>query len=89
LGPEVSRRLKLGPLAGRYLAFAAGSDYDPLRALSCRRALEVEVSSFCGATRSKCIGKTVLSGPRLGWFTWMKSGPEFDRAPSDTVLLLV
>jgi predicted component of type VI protein secretion system len=27
-------------------------------------------------------------GPQLGWFTWMKSGPAFDRNPSDTVLLL-
>jgi len=24
----------------------------------------------------------------LGWFTWMKSKPAFDRDPGDTVLLL-
>jgi predicted component of type VI protein secretion system len=37
----------------------------------------------------KCdLGEAGLAGPRLGWFTWMKSGPEFDRAPADTVLLI-
>jgi hypothetical protein len=35
------------------------------------------------------LGNDSASGPRLGWFTWMKSGTEFDRAPEDTVLLLM
>jgi len=34
------------------------------------------------------LGKDDMAGPRLGWLTWMKSGPEFDRAPSDTILHL-
>jgi hypothetical protein len=28
------------------------------------------------------------SGPLLGWFSWIKSGPAFARDPGDTVLLL-
>ena len=28
-----------------------------------------------------------LGNTQLGWFTWMKSNPSFDRNPCDTVLL--
>ena len=47
-------------------------------------------SSSCErAVVPRCdLGEDSLAGPRLGWFTWMKSGPDFDRAPADTVLLL-
>jgi type VI secretion system protein ImpH len=89
-------RVKLGPLTQeQYLAFLpAGNDYDALRAMTrffCSAELEVEVQLILRRDQvPRCdLGKSVLSGPRLGWFTWMKSGAEFDRAPSDTVLLLV
>src|SRR5207249_12032760 len=89
-------RVKLGPLTQeQYLAFLpAGSDYDRLRALTrffCSAELEVEVQLILRRDQvPHCdLGKTALSGPRLGWFTWVKSGLEFDRAPSDTILLLV
>jgi predicted component of type VI protein secretion system len=35
------------------------------------------------------LGKAGDEGPRLGWFTWMKSRPQFGRDPGDTVLLLI
>ena len=34
------------------------------------------------------LGRDDQSGPRLGWFTWIRSGMSFDRSPGDTVLLL-
>jgi type VI secretion system protein ImpH len=88
-------RLKLGPLTQeQYLAFLpGGAAYEPLRALArfvCGADLEIEVQLILQrpvVPRCK-LGDYDLAGPRLGWFTWMKSGPDFDRAPADTVLLL-
>jgi predicted component of type VI protein secretion system len=34
------------------------------------------------------LGNRRDDGPRLGWFTWMKSRAEFDRDPGDTVFPL-
>jgi len=88
-------RLKLGPLTQeRYLGFLpGGTAYEPLRDLarfSCGAHLEIEVQLILQrAVVPRCkLGEDGLAAPRLGWFTWMKSGPDFDRAPGDTVLLL-
>jgi len=88
-------RLKLGPLTQeQYLGFLpGGAAYEPLRELArfvCGAHLEIEVQLILErAVVPRCnLGEDGLAGPRLGWFTWMKSGPEFDRAPSDTLLLL-
>ncbi|MGO9228800.1 MAG: type VI secretion system baseplate subunit TssG [Bryobacteraceae bacterium] len=88
-------RLKLGPLTQeQYLAFLpGGAVYEPLCELArfvCGADLEIEVQLILQrpvVPRCK-LGEYDLAGPRLGWFTWMKSGPDFDRAPADTVLLL-
>ena len=88
-------RLMLGPLtAEQYLGFLpAGSAFDPLRDLVrffCGPDLEIEVQLILRHDEvPRCnLGEPGAAGPRLGWFTWMKSGTEFDRAPSDTVFLL-
>jgi len=88
-------RLKLGPLTQKqYLDFLPGGNaYKPLRELarfSCGAHLEIEVQLILErAVVPRCeLGEDSRAGPRLGWFTWMKSGPDFDRAPADTVLLL-
>ena len=87
--------LKLGPLTEeRYLEFLpGGATYQPLCELArfaCGAHLEIEVQLVLErAVVPRCkLGEDSLAGPRLGWFTWMKSGPDFDRAPADTVLLL-
>ena len=88
-------RIRIGPLtAQRYLDFLPnGSAYAPLRSL---------VKSFCGDNiefevqltlrrdhvPSPQLGDDSAAGPQLGWFTWMKSKPDFDRNPGDTILLL-
>ena len=88
-------RLRLGPLTQEeYLGFLpAGAAFEPLRELArffCGMHLEIEVQLVLKReVVPQCdLGEGSLAGPRLGWFTWMKSGAEFDRAPADTVLLL-
>jgi type VI secretion system protein ImpH len=88
-------RLKLGPLTeAQYLGFLpGGTAYEPLRELARFSGgvhLEIEVQLILQrAVVPRCkLGEDGLAGPRLGWFTWMKSGPDFDRAPADTVFLL-
>ncbi len=88
-------RVKLGPLtAAQYLGFLPGGPaLDPLRDLVrffCGIELEIEVQLILSRDEvPRCnLGDGDVAGPRLGWFTWMKSGAEFDRAPSDTVFLL-
>ena len=88
-------RLMLGPLtAEQYLGFLpAGAASAPLRDLVrffCGSDLEVEVQLVLRRDEvPRCnLGDPGVAGPRLGWFTWMKSGSEFDRAPADTVFLL-
>jgi type VI secretion system protein ImpH len=88
-------RLKIGPLdRERYLGFLpSGSAWEPLRSLAsffCGSQLEIEVQLILERKEvPRCeLGDESAGGPRLGWFTWMKSGSEFDRAPGDSILLL-
>jgi type VI secretion system protein ImpH len=88
-------RLKLGPLdEERYLSFLpSGSAWKPLGELTrffCGPDLEVEVQLVLKQKQVPRfdVGKDGPAGPRLGWFTWIRSGADFDRSPGDTVLLL-
>lgn len=88
-------RLKLGPLdREEYLGFLpSGSAWEPLRSLTrffCGADVEIEVQLILKREKvPRCeLGDDSAGGPRLGWFTWMKSGTEFDRAPGDSVLLI-
>jgi len=88
-------RLKLGPLTQQqYLGFLpSGSAWQPLRALAgfyCGLQMEIEVQLILKREDvPRCeLGDVSAGGPRLGWFTWMKSGAEFDRAPGDSILLI-
>lgn len=88
-------RIKIGPLpAKRYLDFLPnGSAYEPLRALTrffSGNDLEYEVQLCLHREEVPgCeLGALGEAEPQLGWFTWMKSKPRFDRDPSDTILLL-
>jgi type VI secretion system protein ImpH len=89
-------RVKLGPLnREQYLGFLpAGNAHEPLRSLIgffCGPNLEVELQLVLKQDEvPRCdLGNDSAAGPRLGWYTWMKSGTEFDRSPGDTVLLLM
>jgi type VI secretion system protein ImpH len=89
-------RVKLGPLTQKqYLGFLpSGSAEKALRSLIrffCGPDLEVEIQLVLkqGEVPNCDLGNDSSAGPRLGWFTWMKSGTGFDRAPGDTVLLLM
>jgi len=88
-------RVKLGPLSSeRYLSFLPGGDaIDRLRDLTklfCGEYLEVEIQLILQRDEvPRCdLGKDDLAGPRLGWYTWVKSGPDFNRSPADTVMRL-
>ncbi len=88
-------RIKLGPLSQeQYLSFLPdGSGSRPLRELArffCGIHLDIEMQLILARpVVPRCnLGEDSLAGPRLGWFTWMKSGVDFDRSPSDTVLML-
>jgi type VI secretion system protein ImpH len=87
--------LKLGPLTQeQYLSFLpSGSANRPLQELTrffCGPELEVEAQLILKREEVPAcsLGDDGLAGPRLGWFTWVKSGAAFDRAPQDTILLL-
>lgn len=88
-------RLKLGPLsAERYRDFLPTGHAWP--------ALCAMVRSFCGndlefevqlILRREDVPQFELRPPSdnalcLGWHTWLKSGSDFNRDPSDTILLL-
>ncbi|HXB72171.1 MAG TPA: type VI secretion system baseplate subunit TssG [Candidatus Acidoferrales bacterium] len=88
-------RLKLGPLdQEHYLGFLpSGGAWQPLRALAtfyCGSQMEIEVQLILKREQvPRCdLGDASAGGPRLGWFTWMKSGTEFDRDPGEAILLL-
>jgi type VI secretion system protein ImpH len=88
-------RLKLGPLTQQqYLKFLpTGTAWTALRELTrffCGPDLEIEAQLILERKQvPHCdLGKDDESGPRLGWFTWVRSGSSFDRSPGDTVLLL-
>jgi len=93
--PQSRIRLKLGPLnEDQYLSFLpSGSAWEPLRELTrffCGPSLEVETQLILDRDEVPCcnLGRDDRAGPRLGWFTWIRSGTEFDRSPGDTVLML-
>jgi len=88
-------RIKFGPMdQQQYLALLpSGSAWQPLRSLAsfyCGAQMEIEVQLILKRQEvPRCeLGDTSGAGPRLGWFTWMKSGTEFDRSPGDSILLL-
>jgi len=88
-------RLKLGPLdREQYLSFLpSGSAWEPLRSLAqffCGAHVEIELQLVLKREQvPRCeLGDDSTGGPRLGWFTWMKSGSDFDRAPGDSILLI-
>lgn len=88
-------RIRIGPLpAEKYLEFLpTGSAYEPLRALTkafCGNDIEFEVQLILRRPDvPHCeLGNDGPVGPQLGWFSWMKSKPDIDRDPSDTILLL-
>jgi type VI secretion system protein ImpH len=88
-------RIRLGPLStGQYLDFLPhGSAYEPLRALTkffSGGDLEFEVQLVLKQDEVPAceLGSEGAGAPQLGWFTWMKSVPAFDRNPGDTILLL-
>ena len=88
-------RIKLGPLTARqYLSFLpAGDAWEPLRALTAFFAgSEIEFEVQLILRRGEVPPCELLAegekAPRLGWFSWIKSGPGFGRDPGDTVLLL-
>jgi type VI secretion system protein ImpH len=87
-------QIVLGPLTmERYADFLPdGDSYEPLRAwvkffsndewdFEVRLILEREHVPAC------TLGAEGVSGPQLGWVSWVKSRP-FDRDPADTVLAL-
>jgi type VI secretion system protein ImpH len=88
-------RLKIGPLSlSRYNDFLpAGSAWPELRAMVktfSGQDMEFEVQLIL---RRQDVPACRLRSPeegavQLGWQTWMKSGPRFDRDPGDAVLLL-
>ena len=93
---EQSRvRLTLGPLSrGRYQEFLPeGRSWKPLRSLVsffCGPEVEVEVQ-LC--LKREDVPGCELPGPdgasiQLGWTSWIKSKPNFDRDPGDTILRL-
>jgi type VI secretion system protein ImpH len=88
-------RIRLGPLSTeQYLDFLpCGKSYEPLRAftrLFSGSDLEYEVQLVLKQQEVPLceLGAEGDGAPQLGWFTWMKSTPAFDRSPGDTILLL-
>jgi len=86
-------RIRVGPLtAARYCDFLPyGSAWQPLGALArfyCGYDVEFEIQLVLDRDEvPACVLGGEDSEPLLGWLTWMKSKPEFDRNPGDTVLL--
>ncbi len=89
-------RLKFGPLsAEKYREFLpTGSAWPGLQAIVrsfCGNDLEFEIQLILKREDVPVceLGKEDEGGPLLGWFSWMKSKPFFDRDPDDTILLLL
>ena len=88
-------RLKLGPLTqAEYRNFLpTGTAWPALKAMLrsfCGNDLEFEIQLIL---RREEVPALELRSPEegalcLGWHTWLKSRPEFDRDPGDTILLL-
>ena len=86
-------QIRIGPLdAERYRDFLPeGTSFKPLQALArfySGHDVEYEVQLILKQEQvPACELGDVLGNTQLGWFTWMKSTPAFNRNPSDTVLL--
>lgn len=87
-------RIRIGPLdAERYRDFLPeGTSFAPLKALVqfySGNDIEYEVQLILKREQvPACELGHELGDMQLGWFTWMKSSPSFDRDPCDTVLVL-
>jgi type VI secretion system protein ImpH len=88
-------RIRIGPLgADRYNEFLpAGQAWPKLRAITrmfCGNDLEFEVQLILRRDEVPLmeLGSPGAGARRLGWDSWMKSGPRFGRDPGDTILLL-
>lgn len=88
-------RIKLGPLtAKQYLSFLpVGDAWDALRSLTkffTNGEIEFEVQLVLKQDEVPPCGldPSADRAPLLGWFSWIKSGPRFERDAGDTVLLL-
>ncbi|MBK5291558.1 MAG: type VI secretion system baseplate subunit TssG [Acidobacteriia bacterium] len=87
-------RIRLGPMPRRkYLDFLpTGSSFQPLRALIhffSNDTLDFEVQLVLQREQVPLcrLGTEGEEAPRLGWLTWMKSAPGFNRDPEDTILM--
>jgi type VI secretion system protein ImpH len=86
-------QIRIGPLdAARYRDFLPeGTSFEPLRALVrfySGNDVEYEVQLILKQEQvPACELGDEPGNTQLGWFTWMKSNPSFDRNPCDTVLL--
>ncbi|MBV8551420.1 MAG: type VI secretion system baseplate subunit TssG [Acidobacteriaceae bacterium] len=86
-------RVRVGPLAAaRYREFLpGGTAYEPLRSLLrfySGNDIEFEVQLVLQREEvPACELGDDGDSPQLGWATWIKSSPQFNRDPDDTVLL--
>jgi len=87
-------RISIGPVSlERYLDFLpGGSAHEPLRAIARFFSSDLEYELQLILQREdvpRCeLGNRGEEAPRLGWVTWMKSQPEFDRDAGENILLL-
>ncbi|MGH9631420.1 MAG: type VI secretion system baseplate subunit TssG [Bryobacteraceae bacterium] len=88
-------RVSIGPLTSEeYLDFLpSGRGHEPLKALMrffSNGEIEFEIRLILKRDDvPHCeLGVDGEESPRLGWFSWMKSRPSFDRNPGDTILLM-
>jgi type VI secretion system protein ImpH len=86
-------RVRLGPMSMReYRAFLPdGLEYKPLLAIirffvNDLTDFEVQLVLRRDEVPPVQLGSDDAEGPPLGWITWMKSRPSFDRDPGDTIL---
>ncbi|HLY16853.1 MAG TPA: type VI secretion system baseplate subunit TssG [Bryobacteraceae bacterium] len=88
-------RIRLGPLGARqYTSFLPSGDaWQPLCAIARffsggEIEFEVQLVLKRDEVPSCELRPEADPAPRLGWLSWIKSGPAFGRDPGDTVLLL-
>jgi len=86
-------RIRIGPLdVARYRDFLPdGTAFEPLRALVrffTGNDIEFEVQLVLKQDQVPACELGDDTASQLGWLTWVKSNPTFDRSPSDTVLLV-
>ena len=86
-------RVKLGPMTMKeYQAFLpSGSEYRPMESLirvflNNEMDFEVQLILKRAEVPQTQLGAETGDGPPLGWTTWMKSSPGFERDPGDTLL---